>query len=128
MNTGVYHFIFQVFVSRKEGGNFFFGGTNNLKYRGNDITECKGTCCISVGWNGSLLYGKNGDIIQKPTGYATDGERYELIFNTNHNSFSIKFEDGREEILFKKIKFPLKIFAIPAYLGDSVEIISCWKL
>lgn len=127
-NSGIYHFIFQVFVSRKEGGEFCFGGSNNLKYKGNDITDCKATCCISVGWNGSLLFGKNGEIVQRPTGYANDSDKFELIFNTNNSNLSIKFEDGREEMLFKDIKFPLKVFAIPAYMGDSVEIVSCWKL
>lgn len=88
------------------------------------------SCSIALLSDYSYLHGLNGNKMKEGqfnTIYAKEKEEYEVIFNINEKTMSIK-QDNREEILlFTNIKAPVYPFVSTLYKDDSVSLIRYWK-
>lgn len=127
MMNGVYHFIFEI---HKYKNNFYFGCSTIEKYNGYNIHKDKSSISIFIGNYFSELYGtdaepqKDGefkDIVGKENG------QYEVIFNMNDKTMSIKEGDGEPVLLFKNLKKTLFPFVAIGWNDAPVTLVKFFK-
>lgn len=61
------------------------------------------------------------NIIKEPLRYSKNGDRYEIIYDLNSKTISIKYEDG-----VVGLKYPFYPFASAGFEDDKLTILKYW--
>lgn len=117
MVRGIYHIVYQSFTPLV----VLFGATT---YKSNDpcIHDKRNSWTIDIHKNGVILYGKNQ--CKAPKWKAVKNAVYEMIYNMENKTISIKFPDGNITELFKHVGTPLYPFVGLFYKHSAVKLIS----
>lgn len=127
MTEGIHHFIYEI----HDGDNIFdFGASKSNIYEGNELCSNENSCDVCLYSYCRELCGENGE--KRREGFvedimAKDGGRYEIIFNINEKTMSIKEEGGKEILLFNNIETPLYPYVTMLYENNSVDLIQYFK-
>lgn len=127
MVSGIYHFIYEI---HKYKNNFYFGCSTREKYNGYNIHKDDQSISIFIGCLSSELYGnisekkKDGEfkeIVGKENG------QYEVIFNMNDHTMSIKQGEAEPVLLYTNLKPTLFPFVAIGFNDAPVTLVNFFK-
>lgn len=125
MDKGIHHILYKLEGSNNLCG-CFYGASSINTYNGDYLHNHTSSCSFGLCLNNNGLYGGNGEKYKKPGRNLRNGEVYECIFNMNILTFSLKYSDGEEILLFRYIRGPLYPF-VTNYNLNKVRIFGYWK-
>lgn len=124
-DKGIHHIKYR--IEGNDGDCFcIFGATTNNKYEGKSLDSNKNTCNFGIGKKAISISGENGEIVQKPNRIFKENEIFECIFNIEKKTFSLKYEDNEEIVLFKNFTIPLYPFVITRD-KNSIHLVKYWN-
>lgn len=118
MKKGIYRIVYQSFTPKI----VLFGATTTNTSTDPDLHDQDNSWTIDIYADGIILYGKNKCKI--PNWKAVKNAIYEMIYDMDKKTISIKLPDGKEYKLFKNVAKPLYPFVGLFYKNSAVKLIS----
>lgn len=66
------------------------------------------------------------NIIKEPLRYSKNRDRYEIIYDSNSKTISIKYEDGVVHTCIIGLKYPFYPFASAGFEDDKLTLLKYW--